>query len=176
MVCSFTQFLQNVKIPSTSQVMTTSVLEFTPKYMVRCNFKRIFLKKVFFQLQKPKAFSFFKIDPSNLVGILFNTFRKDSMIQNFDFWSEFWEKKFWNFFSEISENFWNFFFQNFFSRNSDQKSKFWIIEFFLNELKIMPTKFEGPILKNGRVISFWSWKNTFLSKMRLKLQHTMHLV
>ena len=69
--------------------MTTSVLEFTPKCMVRCNFKRIFLKKVMFQFQKPKAFSFFKIDPSNLVGILFNTFRKDSMIQNFDFWSEF---------------------------------------------------------------------------------------
>ena len=55
--------------------MTTSVLEFTPKYMVRCNFKRIFLKKVFFQLQKPTPLSFFKIDTSNLVGILFNTFK-----------------------------------------------------------------------------------------------------
>ena len=143
--------------------------------MVRCNFERIFLKKVFFQLQKPKAFSFFKIDPSNLVGILFNTFRKDSMIQNFDFWSEFWEKKFWIFFSEIFEKFWKYFFQKFFPQNSDQKSKFWIIKFFLNVLKSMPTKFEVSILKNERGVGFWNWNITFLRKMRFKLQRTMRL-
>ena len=63
----------------------------------------------------------------------------------------------------------------FFSQNLDQKSKFWIIKFFLNVLKSMPTKFEGSILKNEKALGFWSWKNTFLRKMRLKLQRTMYL-
>ena len=82
------------------------------------------------------------------------------MIQNFDFWSEFRRKNKKN---------------QFFSQNSEQKSKFWIIEFFLNVYKSMPTKFEGSILKNEKALSFWSWKNTFLRKMCLKLQRTMYL-
>ena len=77
-----TQFLQNVKIPTRTKVMATSVGEFPPKYMVRCNFSGVFLKKVIFRLQLKITLPNLKIKCSNLVCLFLVVFSR-GLVQEF---------------------------------------------------------------------------------------------
>jgi len=113
-VCGFAQFLQSGRVPTVSRVVANSVLEFAPGRMEGSNFRRVFLWKMGPWFQKLITWPFFGIGVSNLVVILFDTFRKNVMIQNFDFLSKFWKKKIQkNFFEKIKKKF-IFFFQFFF--------------------------------------------------------------
>ena len=130
-----------------------------------CNSNAFFSKKwLIFQFEKLITFSIFDIYNPNWLAYSLKNLEKKSMIKSFVFGLNFekeiilksFRKKF-NFFLEIQ------------TKNHNSES----YNFFLNTQKSMLIKFEVSILKNEQVINFWSWKYTFLRKMRLNLQHTM---
>ena len=99
-------------------------------------------------LQKNRQVSVFKIITSNLVHIPFDTFKKDLMIQNFDFLSQFWEKIiFFQKFS-ISKKFFKFFFQFFFSQNLEKKNKILNHEIFFKCIKGYVYQIRSHYLEN----------------------------